>query len=219
VTRAQGRGWRWWGIGVLAAVVLVSAAAVVAGRNLGHWLVVVDPLEKARAVVVLTGDYPFRAMEAATIYREGWASEVWLQQASSGTKAAALRRLGFDVTGEEGPNRAVLVRLGVPETSIRVLVGEPRNTREEVDLVRGELARVGGREVILVTSAAHSRRVGVTWRRAAEGSARAIVRVTREDPFEPGAWWRSTADALAVSREVLGLLNAWADFPVRPARP
>jgi hypothetical protein len=29
-------------------------------------------------------------------------------------------------------------------------------------------------------------------------------------------WWRNTRDALAVVREILGLINLWAGLPVRP---
>ena len=46
----------------------------------------------------------------------------------------------------------------------------------------------------------------------------AIVRYASDDPFEPARWWRNTADALSVSREWFGLLNAWAGFPVTSER-
>ena len=46
--------------------------------GVGRWLVVEDPLAKARAIVVLSGAMPSRALEAAKLYREGYAPEVWL---------------------------------------------------------------------------------------------------------------------------------------------
>jgi uncharacterized SAM-binding protein YcdF (DUF218 family) len=201
---------------VLLALAVLGETGVLAFRRVGHWLVVADPLAHARAIVVLTGDHPFRALEGAALHRGGWAPEVWLQRSSAPARDAALRRLGFEATGEEARNRALLERLGVPAASIRVLAGEVRNTREEVEAVWRELARTGGTSVLLVTSKPHSRRLRATWRAVAGDSPRATVRYARDDPFEPGAWWRSTGDALAVSREVLGLLNLWAGFPVRP---
>lgn len=63
------------------AVLILAAAAVavvLVFRSAGRWLVVQDPLEPACAVVVLAGHLPFRAMEAAPIYKEGGAAEVWL---------------------------------------------------------------------------------------------------------------------------------------------
>ena len=50
------------GAGAAAVGVLVWLAA-----NAGPWLVVEDDLQQARAVVVLSGQVPFRAMEAADI--------------------------------------------------------------------------------------------------------------------------------------------------------
>ena len=45
---------------------------------------------------------------------------------------------------------------------------------------------------------------------------RAVVRHAGSDAFDGGRWWRRTGDALAVSREVFGLMNVWAGFPVSP---
>lgn len=209
------RRWRrllWAGLLVIS---LIGGALTLAVRGLGHWLMVADPLEGATAIVVLAGDYPFRAVEAASVYRDGWAPEVWLQRTASPAHEAALARLGFHPPDEERSNRLALNRFGVPATAIRTLDGRAENTAQEVELVARELRRSGGRAVILVTSKPHSRRVKATWRALVPASHRAVVRYAGEDPFRPSAWWRSTRDALAVSREVLGLLNVWAGFPVQ----
>ena len=208
-----------WPRTVLVVTVLtaVVAATLVWGvRGLGAWLVVEDPLAPARAVVALGGEVPFRAMEAASIYRQGWTSEVWLTRPPQDAGETALRQLGIQVPGEEVYNRAVLERLGVPAGAIRVLSRPAQNTAQEVQVIAQELHRVGGGQVILVTSQPHSRRVRATWR--ALIGAHAIVRYATSDPYDPQRWWRHTRDALAVSREVFGLLNVWTGFPVQPAR-
>ena len=68
------------------AVVAVAAAAVAlaafALMEAGAWLVLEDPLQPADAIVVLGGGAPFRAMEAAKLYNQGWAHQVWLTQGS-----------------------------------------------------------------------------------------------------------------------------------------
>ncbi len=58
---------------VLAATVFVflTLALVVAFLDVGRWLVVEDPIDKARAIVVLNGGMPVRALEAAKLYRQG----------------------------------------------------------------------------------------------------------------------------------------------------
>jgi hypothetical protein len=43
-----------------------------------------------------------------------------------------------------------------------------------------------------------------------------MVHAAYEDPVDPYHWWRNTHDALAVLRETLGLINAWAGLSVRP---
>jgi hypothetical protein len=87
-----------------------------------------------------------------------------------------------------------------------------------VRLIAGELGRAGGDRVIIVTSKTHSRRVRTTWAAIVGASPRAIIRYAREEPYDARGWWRNTRDALDVSREVFGLMNVWAGFPVRPDR-
>lgn len=210
-----------WPRSALVATVLVAvvAASVVWGiKDLGAWLVVEDPLAPAQAVVALGGELPFRAMEAASIYRQGWTSEVWLTRPPQDAGEAALRQLGIPVPSEEVYNRAVLERLGVPVAAIRVLSQRAKNTAQEVQVIAQELKQVGGGQVILVTSKPHSRRVRATWRALIGETPHVIVRYATSDPYDADRWWRHTGDALAVSREVLGLLNVWAGFPVQPAR-
>lgn len=200
----------------LILLVVVGGGAAVAGA--GAWLVVADPLEPAAAIVVFGGHVPFRAMEAAALYRERWAPEIWLTRGVSPAEEAALARLGIEMVKEEAYNRQVLERLGVPPSAILVLPDRVRNTLEEVRSVQTALQRRGGQRVIIVTSKAHTRRVRAVWGAAVGGSPRAAVRYAREDPYDPRHWWRHTRDALDVTREVLGLLNVWAGFPVQPDR-
>jgi hypothetical protein len=83
--------------------------------------------------------------------------------------------------------------------------------------VSAALEEIKGRTVIIVTNKVHTRRVRILWRRLAATRGRAIVRAASDDPFEPTRWWRTTSDALDVVRELLGIMNAWAGMPLRPA--
>jgi len=195
----------------------VGLSAVGIG-GVGHWLVVADPLEQAEAIVVLSGHLPFRAMEAASIFKGGWAPEVWLTKTIRPAEEGALAQLGIGVVREETYNQEVLEHLGVPPKAIRLLNKGVRNTEEEVQLIAQELKRAGGERVIIVTSKAHTRRVKTIWGTLVGDSTEAIVRHAKDDPFDPGRWWRNTKDALAVSREVFGMMNVWAGFPLRPER-
>jgi uncharacterized SAM-binding protein YcdF (DUF218 family) len=210
--------------GILRAVLLLVVLGAIAvlipwgASGLGHWLVVADQLEPARAIVVLSGRVPFRATEAASIYRGGWAREVWLTKESRSAEDLALDRLGVSVLRADAINREVLERLGVPPGAIRLVSEGVQNTVDELRVVAAELGRVGEGQVIIVTSKAHSRRVRATWSAVVGSSPRAIIRNAGEEPYESGSWWRNTRDALDVSREVFGLMNVWAGFPVQPDR-
>jgi uncharacterized SAM-binding protein YcdF (DUF218 family) len=203
---------------LLLALVLIGSLACWGLSGLPYWLVVEDPLAQAQAIVVLGGDLPFRAMEAAALYQQGWAPEVWLTRARAPGEEAALARLGIEVAGSESLNRQVLERLGVPTDAIRVLDEGVQNTVQEVQLIARELGHMGGSCVILVTSKPHSRRLKATWGALVGDAPQAVVRYATEDPYDPAHWWQQTRDALAVSREVFGLMNVWAGFPVGQER-
>jgi uncharacterized SAM-binding protein YcdF (DUF218 family) len=208
---------RRWPIRI-AAVVAVAACLALLPRLVGEWLVVNDPLQRADAVVVLGGQMPFRAMEAAAIYRQGLASEVWLTQGALHEEDYALERLGIGRTAEHLLSKEVLTRLGVPPQAIRILPERVENTAEELRSVAGAARAAGVSRVILVTSKYHTRRVKILWRALTPGETGAAVRFARDDPSDIRHWWRHTGDALAVSREIFGIANAWAGFPVKSER-
>jgi uncharacterized SAM-binding protein YcdF (DUF218 family) len=188
---------------------------VVAFLGVGRWLVVEDPLEKAQAIAVLSGRMPLRAMEAAKLYREGYAPRVWLTHSTE--PGATLAAMGISFAGEDSYNLRVLIHEGVPPEAIRVLEPPIVNTTDELAAISAAMAEEKKVTVILVTSKVHTRRVRTLWRRVSRSGERAVVRAASDDPFEPGRWWRTTGDALDVVREVLGILNAWAGTPLRPA--
>jgi uncharacterized SAM-binding protein YcdF (DUF218 family) len=215
---ARGQRGRRRALVLLLALAFVGSLAYWGLSGIPSWLVVADPLAQAQAIVVLGGERPFRAMEAAALYQQGWAPEVWLTRARAPAEEAALARSGIEVAGSESLNRQVLERLGVPTDAIRVLDEGVQNTVQEVQLIARALGRMGGNRVILVTSKPHSRRVRATWRSLVGDAPQAVVRYATEDPYDPARWWQQTRDALAVSREVLGLINVWAGFPVGQER-
>jgi uncharacterized SAM-binding protein YcdF (DUF218 family) len=185
------------------AIVLASLGVI----GVGHWLLVDDPLEPATAVVVFGGGVPFRAMEAADIFRKGLAIEVWLTQSALHAEDNEMIKLGIHVIREHEYSRQVLDRLGVPPAFIRVIDGRVDNTAQEVSVVAREMRRVGGKRVILITSKYHTRRVRVIWSKLTGDSPQAIVRYISYDPYDPNRWWRNSSDGLAVTREVFWFIE------------
>ena len=202
----------WIKLGLAAALLL---GGILFFLGVGRWLVVEDPLEKAQAIAVLNGRMPLRAIEAAKLYKEGYAAEIWLTRAAQ--PAAELDAMGIPYVGEDFYNLRVLIHEGVPADAIRVLSPSISNTADEVAAISTALVSEKSAVVIIVTTKVHTRRVRTLWRRLAGAKGRAIVRAAEADPFEPGRWWRSSNGALDVVREFLGLLNAWVGLPTHSA--
>lgn len=199
----------------VAAVALIFVGGIVWGfRQLGRWLVVQDELEPAQAIVVLSGRMPVRALEAAEIYRQGFSARVWVTRPVS--PAGTLKQMGIYYFGEEFYNEKVLLHLGVPSDAIRVLEKPVVNTEEEVLQISQALRQEGAEKVIIVTSKPHTRRLKAIWKARVGKSPRLMVRYASGDEYDADHWWRHTGDALDVARELLGLANVWAGFPVRP---
>jgi len=203
------RGLIWAGIPIVLA-----AIGFLLFFGIGQWLVIQDSLVHADAIVVLSGRLPERALEAARLYHAGYAEQVWVSQPDS--PAEELKTMKIFFLGEDFYNEKVLLAKGVPADAIRILERPIANTEEEVREIREILHRNDSHKVILVTSKVHTRRVRAIWNKLAGSDPRAIVRFANDDPYDGAHWWRHTRDALDIVRETLGLLNAWAGFPLRP---
>jgi uncharacterized SAM-binding protein YcdF (DUF218 family) len=208
---------------ILAAAMLGLFLAFLLGRMalgwFGKWLAVADSLEPASAIVVLGGYLPYRAMEAAAIYHQGLAPEIWLTKYRQGAEEDVLARLGIDVTPEYAFSHRVLERLGVPTCDILVIESPCLDTEGEIrQAALLTQARQKKEPIILVTSKCHARRVKVLWKALAGRSYPGIVRYTEQDPFLPDRWFLNSRDAQAVAHELFGLLNILFGFPIRAHR-
>jgi uncharacterized SAM-binding protein YcdF (DUF218 family) len=198
----------------LIGALVVCAGATIAFRGAGRWLVREDALGPADEIVVLSGAMPARAEEAARIFRMGYAREVWVSRPVSPREELAA--IGIPYQGEEDLSRAVLIHEGVPEADVRIFPQPIVNTENEIAEISGQMRREGKTTAMIVTSPQHTRRVRALWGKIAGGDLRLIVRGAPQDPFDADHWWRDTHDALAVVREILGLVNVWLGLPVRP---
>jgi uncharacterized SAM-binding protein YcdF (DUF218 family) len=193
-------------------VVVVAATTVF--LTVGSSLVVQDPLVHADVILVLSGRLPERAVEAAHVYKAGYADQVWISPPIS--PVDDLKAMNISYLGEDFYNEKVLIAEGVPLDAIRILDRPDANTEEEVRQTVEDLRAMDLHSVIIVTSKPHTRRVRTIWRKLVGAEPRMIVHFAPDDPFDGAHWWRHTGDALDVTRETLGLLNAWAGFPLRP---
>jgi uncharacterized SAM-binding protein YcdF (DUF218 family) len=154
-------------------------------------------------------------MEAARLYRAGWAPGIVIVRGAPSYESEALDRLGVRKVAEWELVRQVLLKEGVLESAVHVAEDDAVGTLEELRAVYNAL-KIKNAPVILVTSKYHTRRASLTWRYVTSGRSQAIVRAAGADPFDPERWWRQRRFVLSVVREYLGLANYYAGFPVAP---
>ena len=195
-------------------IVLAGVAAIF--FTVGRWLVVEDPLVHADAIVILSGRLPERALEAARVYQAGYADQVWISPPVS--PVDELKAMHISFLGEDFYNEKVLIAQRVPPDAIRILDRPDENTEAEVRQIVEDLRPLKFHSVIIVTSKPHTRRVRTIWRKLVGSDPRLIVHYAPDDTYDGAHWWRHTQDGLDVVRETLGLLNAWAGFPLRPSQ-
>jgi len=200
-------------LGALALLALAAGFALMLG--VGHWVVKEDSLQKANAIAVLSVNFPARALEAASLYRSGYAGEIWLTH--PGAQSEALAEMGIHFPGEADFNYQVLRRQGVPAKAIHVLDAPIINTSDELEVISRALQQKKNASVIVVTNKAHTRRVHELWNKFDSARGKIIVHAIANDDFQPSAWWTRTGDTHQVIHEILGMINVWAGLPMQSA--
>ena len=114
-------------------------------------LVIEAPISQADAILVLGGESQARPVTAASLYREGVASKVFI--------------IG---RGDHEANRRALVSGGVPEDRISI-ERESKSTLENAEFAKPLLEAAGVRRVLLVTSSFHARRALATFQQRIPG--------------------------------------------------
>lgn len=169
------------GMGIALTIGFVWKPALV---GYAHLFRVNDPVP-SDALVVLTGGEYDRAVQAADLYRRGFASIV-LICADSDTKT----------------NVRDMVSAGVPAEVIRTL-GEVSNTHDEAVRVRDYLRVNPMRRITAVTTAYHSARVRWIFRRVLRGSGVDVHTAATDDArFNETNWYRSSTGRSFYVREL-----------------
>ncbi len=103
----------------LAAVALIALVLATYGfTQVGRFLTKEDPLQKADAIAVLAGTSMDRPLEAADLYKEGYAPRIVLTHEMREASYVALAARGVTVPAEANEQREILVRLGVQANAI-----------------------------------------------------------------------------------------------------
>lgn len=198
--------WRRVAVAILFIVVawLVSWCAA-------RWLIVEAPLERADAIVVLSGSstYAERAQMAATLFRAGKANHIILTNDN--------RQGGWSSAEQRNPffyerAKRELQRQGVPEADIEVIMQPVSSTRDEAERMRQYAATHQLSALLIVTSPYHSRRALRTFQRTLLGLNIQVGIAHPEPGFQsppPSRWWLRPRGWQMVPYEYLKLAYYW----------
>lgn len=154
-------------------------------------LVVRVPVARADAIVVMSGSATFRerARHAAALYNEGRAPRIVLTNdylKSSWSEEEQRNPYYYERSRDE------LLRAGVPDEKIAVIMVPIKGTFDEAVLLKEYSEANHLSSLLVVTSAYHSRRVLWSFQRVFRGTGKSIgidpVEAGQETPFA-ATWW------------------------------
>ena len=178
------------------AVIILTLAIIVAvwfftAPYLATFLIVDKPLDKADAIMVLSGSavYKERARKAADLYKQGVAPRVLITDdgAHAGWSRDERKNLPFVEL-----EKRELIENGVPPDSITALPGQVSGTDYEAKELAAEIDAKPLGSVLIVTSAYHTRRALRTFEKilADKPVTLGITGVPPGDQTpEPTFWW------------------------------
>lgn len=192
---------------VIAACIAVLGLGACGFVELGPFLAQEDPLQKADAIVVLSGTPMRRPLEGADLYLAGYSPRIVLSRDTPEGGALALAERGIAFPHDVDRAREVLIQLGIPDDAIVIPQRIHDSTAAESVTLR-ELAQAHGwRRVIIVSSGYHLRRAAYAFRRELSGTGVEIsMRATRYEEVEPDRWWRHRRDIREIVTEVPRLI-------------
>lgn len=172
----------------LAAVLLFIAAGLF--LSAGRLVTREDPLEHADAIYVLGGTWARRWLEAADLYRAGYSARIVLSPEARDPGETVLAERGTPIPRPVDVQRQLLIdRMQIPEAAIEILPGELDNTAQEADGIKPVVEANRWRTLIVITDRPVTRRAGYAMRRALGPTVKIIMRASRYDSYNPGAWW------------------------------
>jgi uncharacterized SAM-binding protein YcdF (DUF218 family) len=176
----------------------------------GRLIVEVDPLAHADAIFVLGGTRIERALEAADLFRAGYAPLIVISGGAPEAAEYTLQRQGVHVPSEADVARTILVgRLGVPAAAVQVLTEPLANTSDEAAAISAEARARGWTRLIIITDRAATRRAALATRRLLGSRVQVIARASRRDRYDPAHWWASRVGIRETFYEVPKLVVYW----------
>lgn len=195
----------------IAFVVAFSMGYPYLLRGLGRYLIYETPLQRADAILVLSGGYatPARVLQAVDLYQQGYAKRIILTSEVKPDGYEHLVARGIQLPTSLDLSLIVLKHLGVPRKDVDIIDGEIDSTLSELCAVKAFLDGKGWRSLILVTHQWHSRRAFNIMSLLTDRKVQIFSRPTRHDDFQVEGWWKKRWYFKEVVFEYEKLLDYW----------
>ncbi|MEM7011386.1 MAG: YdcF family protein [Verrucomicrobiota bacterium] len=172
-------------------------------RQVGEIWNVEHPPQEADMIAVLGGGIPFRPIEAANLFHDGYAKRVLIFAPPHQLDSERARSESLDF---DKPHHATAFQLlrkgGVPAAAIEVVSQPVTSTREEALLIQDWALKNRATRILVPTNAFHTRRLNWVLKRTVDCEC-LVVRA----PFlENETWWESRADVSAFQSEIAKLV-------------
>lgn len=177
--------------------------------SIGAFLVVDEVPVNCDAIIILnTGvEYYPRLIEAANLYKQGYAKKVVINGNRKSDTLRELEKQGFAPCCQWYEDWiGILELLGVPREAVLAISAEDvYDTVSEAQMVGDELLNKGIKSIIISTSKYHTRRAGFIWKRMYGNHLKISIVAAKSDPYDPKGWWKSGRQI----RWVLAEYGAW----------
>jgi uncharacterized SAM-binding protein YcdF (DUF218 family) len=193
------------------AIAVLLLVGWIAAWGAARLLIVRVPLQKADAIIVLSGSRRIaeRVHFAAELYKQGRAPRVILTNDNE--------QGGWDNKRQRNPfsyewSVQILQSDGVPADRIEVLPQPVSGTYEELTLVREEVSHQELRSLLVVTSAYHTRRVRWTVHHVFKNPGLVVGIEPSTPTFSPWSWWLHRSGWPMVAGEYVKMVYYWFKF-------
>ena len=174
-------------------------------RAIGRYLIVEDQLEKADAIIVLSGSAYERGLHGIALYQQGWAPRL---VTTGGSLSYTLFSLGIKITEAEITAHTFIL-YDIPDTVFCTL-DEGTSTYEEAAVLLRFAQAEGMKKIIIVSSDFHTRRTTRVFRKRFRGSGiKVLVSAAPPLKYDPEQWWKSEEGLIFVNNEYIKLLYYW----------
>jgi len=193
-----------WVIGTILTIIFLVAVAISGVIGAGFFLSPQDPLEKADAIIVISGgETRQRVAEAVDLFHEGWAPLLVMSGAARDEKVSNAVVM-----------RQIAVSLGVSKDKI-LTEESAANTLDNAKFVRDIITDKKFTKIILVTSPYHQRRASLAFAKYLKGLPVKIINHSSTDSmWRKNGWWQDDWARYLTLSELQKTIYTWA-LPVQ----